>query len=140
MMRIRPVGKCQHSKNKGFSLIEVMFALFLIVMVIGVATEVAGNSVRNATSLKESTFARWVGFNQLDMYKIEVAQGARVVGVGIDEGEAEMGNMQWRWVREVGGSNSADLLEMKVSVYREADSRDDDPVITVKGYIASPDI
>lgn len=124
--------------SKGFSLIEVMFALFLIVMVIGIATEVAGNSVRNVTSLKESTFARWVGLNQLDMYKIEVAQGKRVVGVGIDEGESEMGNMRWRWVREVGSSNSPDLLEMKVSVYREADSRDVDPVIVVKGYIAPP--
>lgn len=126
--------------NKGFSLIEVMFALFLIVMVIGIATEVAGNSVRNVTSLKESTFARWVGLNQLDMYKVEVAQGTRTVGVGFDEGESEMGNMQWRWVREVGGSSSADLLEMKVSVYRESDSSDDDPVITVKGYIAPPDL
>ncbi len=124
--------------SKGFSLIEVMFALFLIVMVIGIATEVAGNSVRNVTSLKESTFARWVGLNQLDMYKIEVAQGKRVVGVGIDEGESEMGNMRWHWVREVGSSNSPDLLEMKVSVYREADSRDVDPVIVVKGYIAPP--
>ena len=128
------------NNNKGFSLIEVMFALFLIVMVIGIATEVAGNSVRNVTSLKESTFARWVGLNQLDMYKIEVAQGTRTVGVGIDEGESEMGNMQWRWVREVGGSSSADLLEMKVSVYRESDSSGDDPVIIVKGYIAPPSL
>lgn len=133
------MSKYNRRQHKGFSLIEVMFALFLIVLVIGIATEVAGNSVRNVTSLKESTFARWVGLNQLELYKIEVAQGTRIVGMGIDEGESEMGNMQWRWVREVGGSNSADLLEMKVSVYRSDDSSDLDPVMVVKGYIAPPD-
>ncbi len=126
------------SQCTGFSLIEVMFALFLIVLVIGIATEVAGNSVRNVTYMKESTFARWVGLNQIELYKIEVAQGTRVVGVGFDQGEAEMGSMQWRWEREVGASNSADLLEMKVAVYRQDDGSDADPVIVVKGYIAPP--
>lgn len=125
-------------KIHGFSLIEVMFALFLIVLVIGIATEVAGNSVRNVTSMKESTFARWVGLNQIELYKIEVAQGKRVAGAGFDQGEAEMGNMQWRWEREVGDSNSADLLEMKVAVYRQDDGSGDEPVIVVKGYIAPP--
>jgi general secretion pathway protein I len=137
MSSLRHYRQGQH-KVKGFSLIEVMFALFLIVLVIGIATEVAGNSVRNVTSMKESTFARWVGLNQLELYKIEVAQGTRVAGAGFDEGEEEMGNMQWRWVREVGSSNSADLLEMKVSVYRQEDSSDADPVMVVKGYIAPP--
>lgn len=139
-MQAKLTGKCHQMQRSsaGFSLIEVMFALFLIVLVIGIATEVAGNSVRNVTSMKESTFARWVGLNQIELYKIEVAQGSRVVGVGFDTGEAEMGNMQWRWERDVGGSNSADLLEMKVAVYRQEDSSDDDPVIVVKGYIAPP--
>ena len=102
-------SKKLRKKSRGFSLVEVMFALFIIALVIGIATEVAGNSVRNVTSMKESTFARWVGLNQLELYKIEVAQGTRVVGPGFDQGEAEMGNMVWRWVREVGSSNSADL-------------------------------
>ena len=96
-------------KSNGFSLVEVLMALFLIALVIGVATEVAGNSVRNASSLKESTFARWVALNQIESYKIEVAQGA-IVSPGADSGEAEMGNMEWRWLREISNSASDTLL------------------------------
>ncbi|MEZ5448232.1 MAG: type II secretion system minor pseudopilin GspI [Thiolinea sp.] len=127
------IGKAARQR-RGFSLVEVMFALFIIVLVIGIAAEVAGNSVRNVTLMKESTFARWVALNQLELYKIEIAQGTSQPGAG-GSGEEEMGNMQWRWVREVSNSGSADLLEVRVSVYREDDPGSAEPVITMKGYI-----
>ena len=121
-------------RSTGFSLVEVLFALFLVAMVIGVSTKVVGDSVRNVSSLKESTFARWVALNQLDAYKIEIAQGAMPSASG-DSGEAEMGNMNWRWVRNVTTSASDDLLEVRVTVYRADDAGDDDPIMNVKGYI-----
>ena len=124
--------------NAGFSLVEVMFALFLVALVIGVASEVAGNSVRNVTSMKEATFARWVALNQIDTYKIERAQAGPngVMPADTAEGETEMGNMQWRWERELVASNSTDLRELRVTVYRTDNDADDEPVITVKGYVA----
>lgn len=121
-------------KSIGFSLVEVLLALFLVAMVIGVASEVAGNSVRNVSSLKESTFARWVALNQIERYKIEVAQGA-IASAGSDSGEAEMGNMEWRWLREVTNSSSDTLLEIRVTVFRADDVAEDAPVILVKGYV-----
>lgn len=123
--------RCQHA---GFSLVEVLLALFLIAMVIGIASEVAGNSVRNVSSLKESTFARWVALNQIESYKIEIAQGA-IASSGSDSGEAEMGNMEWRWLREVNNSSSDTLLEIRVTVFRAEDSSEENPIITVKGYV-----
>ncbi|MGB1258187.1 MAG: type II secretion system minor pseudopilin GspI [Thiolinea sp.] len=133
----RPYKPSGLRKNTGFSLVEVLLALFLVAMVIGIASEVAGNSVRNVTSLKESTFARWVALNQLDGYKIEIAQGA-TPSAGGDSGEAEMGNMSWRWVREVTTSGSDALLEVRVTVFRADDRSDEDPVMMVKGYIPAP--
>lgn len=125
-------------RKKGFSLVEVMFALFLVALVIGIASKVAGNSVRNTTSLKESTFARWVALNQIDLYKIELAQGKAVPSVGNNAvGESEMGNMEWRWEREVRASSSADLLEIRVDVFRTDNGNDDEAVITMKGYVAA---
>ena len=121
-------------EHAGFSLVEVLLALFLIALVIGVASEVAGNSVRNVSSLKESTFARWVALNQIESYKIEVAQGA-IASPGGDSGEAEMGNMEWRWLREVSNSASDTLLEIRVTVFRAEDSSGKDPIITIKGYV-----
>lgn len=120
--------------SAGFSLVEVMFALFLIVLVIGIASQVAGNSVRNANSLKESTFARWVALNQLDLYQMS-ANAGKAEGSG--SGEEEMGGIPWRWVREVNPSSSEILLEVKVVVYHGGDSTDEEPVATVKGYVSA---
>ena len=124
-------------ESAGFSLVEVLLALFLVAMVIGVASEVTGNSVRNISSLKESTFARWVALNQIEGYKIEVAQGA-IASPGGDSGEAEMGNMEWRWLREVTNSSSDTLLEVRVTVFRAEDTSEENPIITVKGYVPTP--
>ena len=131
-MRTRSI---QRKHGAGFSLVEVLMALFLVAMVIGIASQVAGNSVRNASSLKESTFARWVALNQIESYKIEIAQGA-IASPGSDSGEAEMGNSEWRWLREVSNSSSDTLLEIKVTVFRAEDSSEENPIITMKGYVA----
>ncbi|WP_298611895.1 type II secretion system minor pseudopilin GspI [uncultured Thiothrix sp.] len=119
----------------GFSLVEVMFALFIITLVIGIASQVAANSVRNAQILKEATFARWVGLNQLDLYQMAVDNHNPEPAA---EGEEEMGNIPWRWQRETRPSSSDILLEVKVSVFHGGDSTDIEPVAVVKGYIPPP--
>ena len=128
----------RYTQGRGFSLVEVLFALFLVALVVGVATEVAGNSVRNVSSLKEATFARWVALNQIDVYRIERVQaGDGPAPNGNAQGEEEMGNMQWRWQREVSSGSSAGLLEIRVAVYRADDVSSDEPVLTMKGYVTA---
>lgn len=119
----------------GFSLVEVLFALFIITLVIGIASQVAANSVRNAQLLKEATFARWVGLNQLDLYQMAVDNNSPEPAT---EGEEEMGNMPWRWVRATSPSNSDILLEVKISVFHGENSTDTEPVAVVKAYIRPP--
>lgn len=118
--------------QKGFSLVEVMFALFIIVLVISIASQVAGNSVRNAQVLKETTLARWVGLNQLDLYQMAIDTNATEPS---SEGEEDMGKMSWRWLRETKPSSSDALLEVKVSVFHANSSNDTEPVAVVKGYV-----
>lgn len=125
----------RRGRQSGFSLVEVLFALFLVALVIGVATEVAGNAVRNVSSLKEATFARWVALNQIDLYRIERVQaGDGPAPNGNAQGEEEMGNMQWRWEREVSSGSSAGLVEIRVAVYRVDEETNNEPVLTLKGY------
>lgn len=123
------------SVQAGFSLVEVLFALFIIVMVISIASQVAGNSVRNARLLKESTFARWVALNQLDLYQMAIDTKTTEPPA---EGEEVMGDLPWRWVREVKPSSSDILLEVKVSVFHGDNSTDDEPVSVVRGYVPPP--
>ncbi|HPY39962.1 MAG TPA: type II secretion system minor pseudopilin GspI, partial [Thiolinea sp.] len=121
----------------GFSLVEVMFALFIIVLVISIASQVAANSVRNVELLKASTFARWVGLNQLDLYAMAMDNKSPEPAA---TGEEEMGNLPWRWVREVKPSSSDILLEVKVSVFHGKDATDTEPVSVVKGYVQPPSL
>jgi len=121
-------------KSSGFSLLEVLVALFIVATVIAMATKVASNSVRNARLMKESTFAQWVALNELDRYQIKLASGQRE---GYGEGEAEMGDMTWRWVREIKPSNSSDLVAVTVSVYHDDDLAEEEPVAAAKVYVPS---
>lgn len=123
------------SPQAGFSLVEVMFALFIIVLVIGIASQVAANSARNAQILKEATLARWVALNQLDLYRMAKDNDSLEPP---SEGEEEMGNIPWRWVREVKPSNADILIEVRVSVFHGNNPTDTEPVAVVKGYIRSP--
>lgn len=125
------------SSQTGFSLVEVMFALFIIVLVISITSQVAANSVRNARLLKEATFARWVGLNQLDLYQMAVDSNSLEPAA---EGEEEMGKMPWRWVRETKPSSSDILVEVKVSVFHGNNSTDTEPVSVVKGYVRMPSL
>lgn len=123
------------SPQAGFSLVEVMFALFIIVLVIGIASQVAANSARNAQILKEATLARWVALNQLDLYLMARDNDSPEPP---SEGEEEMGNIPWRWVREVNLSSADILIVVRVSVFHGDNSTDTEPVAIVKGYIRSP--
>lgn len=123
------------SSQAGFSLVEVMFALFIIVLVISIASQVAANGARNAQLLKESTLARWVGLNQLDLYQMAVDNNSLEPA---SEGEEVMGNIAWRWVRETKPSSSDILVEVRVSVFHSEQASDSEPVAVVKGYVRPP--
>ncbi|MCB1620644.1 MAG: type II secretion system minor pseudopilin GspI [Thiothrix sp.] len=125
-------GGRKRTHARGFTLIEVLMALFLIALVIGVASKVAGNSVRNMTLVRETTFARWVALNQLALYRI-TRQTGEAAGT---EGEEEMGNLQWRWVIEPDETTAEILKGVKVSVYRAEAAFDSDPLVTIKGFEA----
>ncbi len=120
------------TQSAGFSLLEVMMALFIVALVIAAVSKVALNSTRNARLMKESTLAHWVALNELDRYQIDLALGK---AGGASEGEEEMGNMSWHWVREVKPSSSSDLMEVKVSVYHIDDRSEEEAVATAKAYV-----
>lgn len=118
--------------GKGFSLIEVMMALFLISLVIGVSSSLAGNALRNANELTDSTMARWVALNQ-----VTEAQLMSPLKTGKTDGKETMGQVEWRWQREIQPSQDESLLEINVQVFR-AEGRSETPVASVKGYRATP--
>ena len=84
-------------KNGGFTLIEVLVALAIVVVsflaMYGSAQQVVGNM----TLQQEKTFASWVAFDQLTELRLaeQLPTGDRL------SGETDMADIEWRYVVEL---------------------------------------
>ena len=120
-------------KNKGFTLLEVMVALFVVAIALGGAIKILGNAAQNSSRLSDKTFAQWVALNQIATLKITKAWPK------FDEvkGETEMASRKWKWVQKTIKTDDDDIRRVEVSVGLTGDD-DPNPFATVVGFIAKP--
>jgi general secretion pathway protein I len=121
------------TNNSGFTLLEVMVALFVVAIALGGAIKVMGNAAQNSSRLSNKTFAQWVGLNQVAKLKITQAWPK------FDEisGEAEMASQKWKWVQKTIKTEDENIKRVEVSVKLANDS-DPNPFATVVGFLAKP--
>ncbi|MCK5663616.1 MAG: type II secretion system minor pseudopilin GspI [Thiotrichaceae bacterium] len=119
--------------NSGFTLLEVMVALFVVAIALGGAIKVMGNAAQNTSRLSNKTFAQWVGLNQIAKLKTTKAWPK------YDEtnGESEMASQKWKWVQKTIKTEDANIKRVEVSVRLVNDS-DSNPFATVVGFLAKP--
>lgn len=119
--------------NSGFTLLEVMVALFVVAIALGGAIKVMGNAAQNTSRLSNKTFAQWVGLNQIAKLK------TTKVWPKYDEanGESEMASQKWKWVQKTIKTEDANIKRVEVSVRLVNDS-DSNPFATVVGFLAKP--
>jgi len=119
------------NKNAGFTLLEVMVALFVVAIALGGAIKVMGNAAQNSSRLSNKTFAQWVALNQITKLKITKAWPK------YDEmkGEAEMASRKWKWVQKTIKTEDENVKRIEVSVKLVNDS-DSNPFATVVGFLA----
>jgi len=82
----------------GFTLMEILIALAVLAILMSALLVTSGNSVRNATYLKQQTLAQWVAENIATEYRREKT----FPRIGSKQnGEIEMAGTTWRWRVEV---------------------------------------
>ncbi|MEB4592165.1 type II secretion system minor pseudopilin GspI [Candidatus Thiothrix sp. Deng01] len=120
-------------QQRGFNLIEIMFALLLLGLVIAVSVETSSGDFASYQRMKDSTLARWVALNQL----AQTQTGKGFPALGKADGKAEMGGMDWTWRQEIlAMPGEDDLRKVKVSVFPQGQERQ---VMAVEvGYVANP--
>jgi general secretion pathway protein I len=84
-------------KDRGFTLLEVLIALAIVVLSVGALLGAVTSSASNVIYLKDKTVAEWVALNRLA--EIRIAQQMPDKGRRI--GETVMGGMKWQWEEEV---------------------------------------
>ena len=121
------------TNNSGFTLLEVMVALFVVAIALGGAIKVMGNAAQNSSRLSNKTFAQWVGLNQVAKLKVTKAWPK------FDEtsGEAEMASQEWKWVQKIIKTEDDNIKRVEVSV-RLANDSDPNPFATIVGFLAKP--
>jgi len=115
------------SRQRGFTLIEVLVALAVVSIAI-LALAAAGSRALDAQfKLEQRTLALWVAANRIA--EIELA---RPVRPGTASGLAPMGGADWYWRSEIRPAPGEDLWRVDVAVGADADSL----LVTHSGFLA----
>ena len=122
--------KKQHS---GFTLLEVMVALFIVAIAMGGAIKVMGNAAQNTSRLTNKTFAQWVALNQMADLKIKKAWPK----LGETKGKQEMAGQKWVWQQETKKTADKNIKRIELSVWNSKET-DADPFVTVVGFLPKP--
>ncbi len=124
-----------NNKSKGFTLLEVMVALFVVAVALGGVIKVMGNSAVNSSRLSNKTFAQWVALNQIAELRINKEWPK----FGEEKGDQEMADRDWRWLQKIIKTEDDNLKRVEVSVW-SANDGDIDPLATVVGFLANPSV
>lgn len=100
------------SKQRGFTLIEVMLAM-AVFAIAGVALlGVADNNYRHISHLEEKMFANWVASNQL----VEVSLEKTWPPKNNRKGKVEMAGRTWYWQQKVIKTANKELRAVNMQV------------------------
>lgn len=120
----------------GFTLAEVLVAMFVIAIGMGALLNVLGGAASSVGRQREKSFAEWVALNRISEARLEAGPPS----TGVTSGEAEFAGTKWRWRQEVIDQDIAGILRIEVAVALASassadttESSDDFPAIT-KAY------
>ena len=106
------INKSNKHKNSGFTLVEVIVALFILAMGMAAVISTVGNVADQTRVLQEKTFAHWVAMNKMAEYRIE----KRWLRVGTTDGEANMAEREWVWQTTVTETSEEDMRRIDIRV------------------------
>jgi general secretion pathway protein I len=79
--------------HRGFTLIEVLVALVIVVLGMSALLESLGSAADTASWLRDKTFAQWIAFNQLETLRLS----GSLPSAGTTDGELDYAGRHWRW-------------------------------------------
>ena len=119
-------------KQRGFTLIEVLFALAIFATAGLAVMRTVTEHIRAVTMLEDMTFASYVATNQLTMLQLETTWPPADKA----QGEVELGNRQWRWQQRVSVVEDNDLRQVEVLV--SLAEQPDDVLYQLMTFIGRP--
>lgn len=116
----------------GFTLIEVLVALFVIGMGLVAVIAVAARSGQVDSQLQQQTFASWVATNQLERMRLSPKWPA----IGDSNGKITLAGEDWHWKATVVKTQDPDLRRVTISVATNENPHDS--VTKLIGFLGRP--
>lgn len=117
-------------KHKGFTLIEVLFALLIFAITGAALMRAAADHIQGVGLIEDVTFATWVANNRLTQVNLSETWPPE----NNVKGEMEMAGRTWFWQQIVTKTNDDGLRSVEIVV---SDNQDlSTPVTSVSTFIA----
>jgi general secretion pathway protein I len=112
MMRRTP------ARVAGFTLLEVLVAVFVLAIALSAIIAGGSNYARNATTLREKTLALWVAHNRLTELDIQSVWPA----TGTSNDDVTMGGIVWTWRTDIKETPDPTLHRVDIVVQKKGET------------------
>lgn len=125
-------------RQVGFTLIEVLVALVIVAVGMGVLMSALTSSARTVVYLQDKTFAEWVALNQITLLRLQLQQG-NLPPQRTTNGDLDYAGRTWHWRQEVVASSVPGLerIDFKVRPKEVKGGDDDSWYVTVSGVMGN---
>lgn len=100
--------------RRGFTLVEVLVALFVIALGVGALLTTLMSSANAAQYLRDKSMAQWIAMNRVSETRLASSRPT----TGDTTGTVEFANAVWRWQQHVSDAGISGLLRIDVQVAR----------------------
>jgi general secretion pathway protein I len=100
------------ARCRGFTLIEVMIAMFVIALGVGALLATLTSSADAAAHLREKSLAQWIALNRVSEVRLANARPS----AGTTSGTVDYAGRTWRWQQTVNDPGIAGILRLDVQV------------------------
>lgn len=120
-------------RQHGFTVLEVLVALFIIAISLGGAIYTVGRAASNEKIIGDQTFARWVAMNHIAEEKIKRS----FPKVGDSNGVETMAGIKWKWQQKTLSTEIQTIRRIEVSVWQEG-QRKKGVSAKIVGFLTKP--
>jgi len=121
----------RHSKENGFTLVEVMVALTIVALSLTAIAASMNQMIDAANAMRERTYASWIAQNKI----AELRLANVLPEVSSTSGEVDFANTQWAWRVVVSETGIESFFRVDVSVSLAGSEYN---IRTVTGFIGEP--
>ncbi len=107
-----PCARSHPGLQSGFTLIEVLAALVIVSLGMLAVILAVGQTVSNATYLREKSIAHWVAMNKLTEVRLNNSAPANEQS----SGDVDMAGVTWHWRMQVNATDASTMQRIDINV------------------------